>query len=589
MMREIALVRDAMRMPLWMRRLLVLTGLAGLAGVDLFMGLGRIGLLGPDEPRYAAIARAMWRTGNWITPRLAGRIWLQKPVLYYWLGAISFHFFHPSTAAARLPNAVLAVLMISALAWFIGRRLCFRAGMLAAALGLSSAFVIGFGRAATTDMPLAATMTFSLLCLYQGLQVPSPVEPHSFRARRGQSWLIAAGIFLGLAVLAKGPVAIVLEALIFLLYMAAQRRWDWWRRVLNPWAWLAFLLVAAPWYFALEWRHRGFFLSFFWHQNLERFATNRYHHPQPGWFYWPVLLGALFPWSGWLLLPLYEYGGRLRQAGRRWWSSGPLTLDPESELALYFSLWLLAPVMFFSLSHSKLPSYILPAVPGCIGLLAICAERAWENKFSRLPLLITSGCLALLFAVLSLMPWFLTAPRLRPSWQMFLSQPRIWLGGAIFIIFAQWAWRRRTGMILAMALVITAVFVIGVLRWSRQINLHASARPLARILDQKCRQPDRARLEGRSNLPACTPVYEWHLNRDWVYGLEFYRRQIPRPLPPFSQLPRQGWLLTGRDQLPVLRRQALAHGYNLEPAVTGPPDLPWRWMKFKFVAESNQK
>lgn len=575
----------AARMPLWLRHLLVLAGLAGAAGINFFLGLGRIGLLGPDEPRYAAIARAMWRTGDWITPRLAGRVWLQKPVLYYWLGAVSFHIFHPSTAAARCFNAGLAVLMIGALAWLIGRQVCFRAGALAAALGFSSAFVIGFGRAATTDMPLAAAMTFSLLCLYQELQAPSSSEPRSSSARPGQNWLIGAGFFLGMAVLAKGPVAMVLEALIFLLYMAAQRRWDWWRRVLNPWPWLGFLLIAAPWYVALEWRQRGFFLSFFWHQNLERFASNRYHHPQPVWFYPPVILGAVFPWSGWLLLPCYELGGWLRKAGRRW----PLARGKESELALYFLLWLIVPVAFFSLSHSKLPSYILPAVPGCAGWLAICGERAWRNQFPRLPLLITAGCIALLFPVLILMPWFLTAPGLRSSWQQYLTLPRILGGGLVFIIFAHWAWRRKVGVMVAMALVYTAVFVSGALGWSRQINLQASARPLARMLDQACGQPYRARLEGRGKPPVCAPVYEWHLNRDWIYGLEFYRRQASRPLPPFSRLPRQGWLLTDRGQVSTLRKKALAHGYELTPIETGSPATPWRWMKFKSIVVSHQK
>ncbi len=580
----------SMRRPLWPRRALVLTGLAALAGINLLFGLGRIGLLGPDEPRYAAIARAMWRSGNWITPRLAGRVWLQKPVLYYWLGALSFHLFHPSTAAARLPNAVLAVLMAGALAWFIGRRVCFRAGALAAALGVSSAFVIGFGRAASTDMPLAAAMTFSLLCLYQGLHAPSPDEPRPWRARPGQGWLIAAGIFLGFAVLAKGPVAIVLEAPVFLLYMTAQRRWEWWRRILNPWPWLAFFLTAAPWYCALEWRHRGFFYSFFWRQNLERFATNRYHHPQPGWFYLPILLGAIFPWSGWLLLPLDEAGRGLPAAWRRWRDAQAMTASPEAGLMLFFGFWLIAPVAFFSLSSSKLPSYILPAIPGCLGLLALCGERAWRNKFPRPPLLITAACAALLFPVLGLMPWFLSVPALRPPWFHLLLLPRVWLGGLIFIVLAQWAWRRRVILTCALTLAITAAFVAGILQhWHQQFDLRASARPLARRLDDAFRQPYRAQLEGRGSLPAHAPVYEWHLNRDWVYGLEFYRRQVPRPLPPFSRLPPRGWLLTDRNQVAALRRKARAHGYELAPVQAVPAGAPWRWLEFAKTSAAQSK
>src|SRR6185437_12017526 len=141
-----------------------------LAWLMLLAGLGGFGLIGPDEPRYAAIAAAMARTQDWITPRLWGAAWFEKPVLYYWLAGLSQRLRGVSAAAARLPNAVLAIATIAALWWFLRRTHSARAGALAGFLGLTSVFIFGFGRAATTDMTLAAPLTLGLLALYLWLE-----------------------------------------------------------------------------------------------------------------------------------------------------------------------------------------------------------------------------------------------------------------------------------------------------------------------------------------------------------------------------------------------------------------------------------
>ncbi|MGH9481071.1 MAG: ArnT family glycosyltransferase, partial [Terriglobales bacterium] len=313
---------------------------AATAWVMLFAGLGAVGLIGPDEPRYAAIAAAMGRSRDFITPRLWGVPWLEKPILYYWLAALAGGLGRIGDAAARLPNAALAAALSLALGLFLWRVHSARAGVLAAWLTLTAAMTIVLGRAATTDMTLAAPFALGMMALYLFL-----------REQRSR-WLMGAAAALALATLAKGPVAVVLAGLALIGFAATQRRWRLaWRRLgdgqsasrrplpgiaahppsdqrerpwqevashpalLRPWAVALYFLVASPWFVAVQWRNPEFFRVFFLQHNLERFASNRFEHPQPLWFFVPVLLLALFPWTGWLGLPLAAAARRLRRLG----------------------------------------------------------------------------------------------------------------------------------------------------------------------------------------------------------------------------------------------------------------------------------
>ncbi len=479
------------------RQAALAAGWAALAWAMLLAGLGAFGVTGPDEPRYAAIAAAMARSGDFVSPRLWGRLWLEKPVLLYWLAALADRLRGVSTAASRLPNALLAIALSAALGGFLARARSRRAGWLAAYLSLSTAFLFAFGRAATTDMTLTAPFALGMLAFY--FAVIDGRGP-----QRG--WLAAGAAALGLATLAKGPVAVVLAALALAGFAAAQRRWRIFRRLLSPLPIAVFFAVAAPWYAALTWRHPRFFRFFFLQQNLERFATNRYQHPQPFWFYLPVLALALFPWCGWLGLPLGDAAGRLRREGWRGWRGA----DP---LATYLAMWLLAPLAFFSLSQSKLPGYILPAMPAAVALIAVSADRHWQ-RLPRGPLLLSA-------VLAGLVPWAVwDAPRASAA------PAAIAAGAAAVAGLAALAWRRRCAALVGATCALLAGGVLALTRppRSRALDSALSGRPLARALQAGCGTGLPAACAGR-------PLYQWNLDRGRLYGAEFYLNARLTPWP----------------------------------------------------------
>ena len=189
---------------------LILLLLATACYVFFFHGLSSIGLLGPDEPRYAAVAREMYQTGDYVTPRLHGVPWFEKPALYYWSAVLGFSVFGVSELAARLPSALAATASVFAL-YLVCRKLWGRATAVAASLILgSSAGYLAFARAASTDMVLTTCLTMALLSFLMGYNGREPER---------RWWFLAFYAFIGLGVLAKGPVAILLPALSLLGYL----------------------------------------------------------------------------------------------------------------------------------------------------------------------------------------------------------------------------------------------------------------------------------------------------------------------------------------------------------------------------------
>jgi 4-amino-4-deoxy-L-arabinose transferase-like glycosyltransferase len=323
------------------------TLLLALVAALLLLGQGQVPLLGPDEPRYARVAVEMARGGDFVTPTLQGRPWLEKPALYYWMAAASFRAFGETEAAARAPSLLAALLMVGATA-LTGAR------VFGGAAGLHAGFVLGtcvlafaYGRAASMDMLLAATVTASTglfalaaLGIAGGLAIPG------------------AYAFAGLATLAKGPLGLLLPVMTAAGYALVARDVRFAKRLLSPAGWLLFLAVAGPWY-ALVWRAQGsaFVDTFLLDHNLARFTSTIHRHPGPVVYYLPVLLVGLFPWSG-LLAPAIA---SLRRARRR--------------ADLFVLCWVAFPLVFFSLAGSKLPGYILP----CLAPLALWMGRAADD------------------------------------------------------------------------------------------------------------------------------------------------------------------------------------------------------------------
>src|SRR5215470_12567229 len=267
---------------------IVIAVLAVLCYALFFYGLGGIGLIGPDEPRYASIAREMLRTGDYITPRLYGLPWFEKPPLMYWLAAVGYKIFGNTEAAVRFPSAAAATACVFLIYW-CGRKLWNReTGVLSAFTAATSIGSFAFARAASMDMLLSACLTMALVVFLFGLNDPAP---------RRELWFSVFYAAIGLGLLTKGPVAILLPILSLAGFLLLRGRWQEWRSWHPESLWIT-AAVAAPWYVLCTMRNGWQFIQvFFVNQNLERFTSTIHGHIRPVYFFIPVLLLLMFPWT----------------------------------------------------------------------------------------------------------------------------------------------------------------------------------------------------------------------------------------------------------------------------------------------------
>jgi 4-amino-4-deoxy-L-arabinose transferase-like glycosyltransferase len=356
-----------------------------------FSHLGAIGFVGPDEPRYAWIARDMAESGDWVTPRLYGKPWFEKPPLFYWGAALSFKLFGVSEAAARLPSATSALLATLALAWLALRLYGAETARWLLLLLPTTVGMIGFSHAAATDMPFSGMLTIAMVCAAVVLGLArnehTPILPRT-------PWLplLLFAFFLGLAVLAKGPAAIILSGGTIFFWALFTKRWRDALRLFHPIALASFCLTALPWYIFCARRNPDFFRIFIVEHNFKRYLTPEFQHIQPFWFYGPVLLVAVLPWIGIFLWSLVKGSANL-------WRT-----RCTADSIWLFICWAGFCLLFFSVSQSKLPGYILPAFPA-IGLLMTRGftpfVRAYAKSFR--PALFTSALLLIiLFGLVSM-------------------------------------------------------------------------------------------------------------------------------------------------------------------------------------------
>jgi 4-amino-4-deoxy-L-arabinose transferase-like glycosyltransferase len=356
--------------------------------------LGSTGLVDETPPLFAASARAMAESGDWLIPRVNGLPRYDKPPLVYWAMGLIYALPGQSqwdplgTWAARLPSALATVaaqqgLALTLLRWPQARR---QPSLTALGAGLAfalSPLVLLWGRIAVSDALLTATLALSLLLIWQSY------------ASAGRRWW-AGWLVLGLAVLTKGPVAVVLLGLTLVLFAALQTDWRGLWRSLRPLRGLLLTaLVALPWYgAALVVEGDSFWRSFFGYHNLQRFTSVVNNHQAPWWFFGLVLVVASLPLTPLLLLGLVR-------AVR-----GP-ALAPPLSLQGFAACWLLAVLLFFSAAATKLPSYWLPATPAAGLLIALAAQRRPRLAWRLCALL--ALLLALVFAAAPLwVPWIVS-------------------------------------------------------------------------------------------------------------------------------------------------------------------------------------
>ena len=349
-----------------------------------FYGLGKLPLLGPDEPRYAQVAREMFLNRDLITPTLGGHTWFEKPALLYWMIVAAFKVFGVSEWSARLGPAICGLLTIVAV-WIVSREVDRSFGFWGLVTTATCLGLIVFSRAVSFDVVITMTATWSLAFFLL----------HELPSTKNKRRLLAGFyVFVGLSLLAKGLVGIVVPFGVVGLYYLLRRAWPS-RSVWLSLAWgvpLA-LLVAATWYGPVIARHGWTFIDeFFVQHHFARFVSNKYHHPQPFYFYPVIILMLALPWTVHLIIALVK--------ARKWQWRGA---DNFSIVRVFSMAWLLLPIIFFSLSRSKLPGYVLPAVPA---MALLVADRLTINQKARWPLVIAGATIVLVVIVLN----FFAAP-----------------------------------------------------------------------------------------------------------------------------------------------------------------------------------
>ncbi len=344
-----------------------------------FGGLEYRGLFMPDEGRYADIAREMLESNDWVTPRLNGIKYLEKPPLQYWMTAGTFALFGFDEWTARLWPALAGFLGILLTA-FAGFRLAPQSPWIVTALILAGCwgYFLG-GQFLTLDMGLTFFLTAAMLAFV--LSRRADISP-----RTGRNWMVLAWAAMACAVLSKGMVGIVLPALALLAYIAVERDLSLLRRLNWVPGLCAFAVIVLPWFLLIQLRNPEFFRFFVIGEHFERFALPHHHRPGPWWYFVPVVLVGLLPWTP----------GIPAAIARGWRAPSLLGF----KLDRFLIIWAGTIVVFFSASQSKLPGYVLPAVPAIVLLFSRhypeMSER--ERRMPALACVLSGVALSLLAA-----------------------------------------------------------------------------------------------------------------------------------------------------------------------------------------------
>ncbi|MDQ2926391.1 MAG: glycosyltransferase family 39 protein [Acidobacteriota bacterium] len=537
-------------------------------GLVPFFGGAQLGLVGADEPRYAQIAREMLAAhstdchevhakitphslrptdihrsyqclvGGTVTPILYGQPWLEKPALYYWRAMGFFKEFGVSDWSARLPSSSGAAFLIL-MAFLHLRR--FRPGghLDAALITVSCIAIFGFARGASTDMQLAAPFCIGMLGWYAWYETGK------------KFWLFDLYFFGAAATLAKGPVAPFLALAIILLFVGLRREWSVLRRTIWWPGVTLYLLMVLPWYIAVQRRNPTFYREFFLEHNLERFATNRFQHHQPIYYYVVVLVLGLLPWTALSFRALVDAVAisiaewKVRHKPQRYLGH----TRAGDGFPEFLVLWAVFPIVFFSLSGSKLPGYILPSIPPITILTGDYIHRIHRAGISKWLLIMHAAVSGILTFVLLLAPQYMVYEKIVPA-------PRAIVVAAFFgvlTILLIYFIVRRFGVtrICSITLVPLAALLFFLLEMNGHLlDLNYSARPLARQITAAA--PDIPLLATQD------------VRRDIDYGLAFYRNEalvnyekdgIPDEehllVLPTKEVSQLGQLLPGRTYAPL--------------------------------------
>lgn len=537
------------RLPTWttvreVSVFLVVTVFFLLYGVTPLLGGDGLGLVGADEPRYAQIAHEMLgrfdsahsikdRLSACVTPYLYGHPWLEKPALYYWRAMFLFQDFGVHDWSARLPSTTFAFIMIGLIYLHMRR---FRPGghLDAALITVASVAIMGFSRGASTDMQMAAPLAIGLLGWYAWYETGS------------KFWLYDIYFFTGLATLAKGPVAPFLAALIIAAFAFLRREWSiirksfWWPGV------VLYFAMVLPWFIAVQHQNPTFFREFFLEHNLERFATDRYEHSQPFWYYLAVVILGMMPWTVIAIRALVD--GVLTSVAewrlRRSRNALQGVNRPGDAFPEFLVLWALIPIIFFSFSRSKLPGYILPSIPPIAILTGDFLYRRRELGLNRWLHIGHAATCGLMTQAVLLLPWFVAHGAHMPPIRAYIASVLAAAGATFLILIVTKGFGvAKLRLVTCSVLAVLLTFLYGVGPFFGIPSVGAT-KSVIHLLDRSySARPLADKLASVASVSETVAVFR--VRRDVEYGLSFYRnREVINY--EHSGVPVEGHLLVAR-------------------------------------------
>jgi 4-amino-4-deoxy-L-arabinose transferase-like glycosyltransferase len=329
------------------------------SAIVLAVGLGGHALIEPDEGRNAEVAREMAATNDYLLPHLNGLPYLDKPVLFFASAALAIEVLGPREQAVRLAPFLFGLATVVLVGWFARKRLGLEAGMVAAAATLTAPLMVGLSRTVIMDTALAFFVVLALVSFFEAVECRSRELEEGASRHTRIVWTLTAWAAMGLGVLTKGPVALAVPLMVAAPY-ALRRRAS--AAVWHPLGPVLLVAIVAPWIGAVSRRIPGFLSYVVVTETWARMTTDELRRSEPWWFFAPVILAGTFPW--WMLV---SSGGRPAPSGPR---------RGSESLRVYAWLWLLVPLVFFSLSRGKQEQYVLPLVPA----VALLAASRWSRS-----------------------------------------------------------------------------------------------------------------------------------------------------------------------------------------------------------------
>jgi 4-amino-4-deoxy-L-arabinose transferase-like glycosyltransferase len=409
-----------------------------LSAYMLFGHLGGLALISPDEGRNAEVAREMSLSHSWLVPTYDGLTYLDKPAFYFKTVALSFEMFGESEGIARLSSALFGFSLVVAVFFFCRKMYDLRTAMLAVLIISSTPLYIAFSRIVIFDMTLAFFVSSTIFACFLA---------EEYEGKQRIRWYLIGALAAGCATLVKGPVGFLIPTLVIAIFNGFEGRLVALKRVFALRNWLVFFAIVLPWFIGLSLLRPDFPYYGIMRESVARFTTTEFHRTAPFYYYAPIIASTFFAWS--FLLPESVV---IAWRNRKDWSRADRL----------FIIWAIVVVLFFSVSQSKLPGYILTGVMALGVLTARIFALALQNTTGReakivwhatIPLLLLSIIAAVLLVIISFNPELLKSRlSLKPElFDLFMPTilPVALSFGVVAVLSVYALWKQNTKLIFA--------------------------------------------------------------------------------------------------------------------------------------------